>query len=86
MNTREIPCNDKGLKQVLHILFELATRFAFKNTEEECLTFIPDKLDSMYENFLDQVFELEAKLSREEFEQQVIDNASWIFDSSEIRK
>ena len=62
---------------------ELATKFVLSKTNDQ-VEFKKDKLEQMYEGFLDTIFELESRLSRDEFEKAVVDKQIWIFNSGKI--
>jgi len=45
-----------------------------------------EKYDEVCEEFIDEIFGYDAKLSREDFEKEVIKKGKWIFNTNEIRK
>ena len=90
-----ISANDKDFKPQFEELLLLATqvvdeqRSAILNKDrllsEDQLQEIQDKFDDLREEFLDEVFGGDAKLDRKEWETEVANKASWIFDPEQIR-
>ena len=86
----EITCNDRDMEPTLIQIFETATVMMFnmeamflkgKNTfSDKQIKDARDMYEDEIEEFLDEVFDVESRLTREEFVESVAKNQPWVFD------
>ena len=88
-----IAAGDKDFEPTFLKLANFATLDVFRNaadagfaqnvyTEEDCNKLIDDGVEIVRDNFLDQVYDVHAKLLSKEWVKQVSMKANWIFNSS----
>ena len=81
-NAATIACNDKDFKPNLYALINFATQMVFEEEvkympsvereyTDEAIEKIQDKYDDLADDFLDEVFDAESRLTRKEWEELV---------------
>ena len=82
-----IAYDDKDFKPGFHLLLDIAVKFPLQATDDHRQD---DDFEEQYENvteeFLDEVFDVDAKLERVEWEQRVVDKANYVFNPSALRR
>ena len=91
-------CNDKDIMTYLKVVFDVATELVFlemrkdpkladevKEITDEKIAEVKKTYDDAITEFIDTVFEYEAKLSKDDWISTVEEKAAWIINSSEIR-
>lgn len=92
----KIAAYDKDFSPVMYLLFDFASVTVLKHEEkfvgecgspftDEVLQEKRDNYDTVIEQFLDDVFGYESDLPRADWQQKVLESASWIFRSHTIR-
>lgn len=94
----KIACNDKDFEPVLYLMFDLATETAFywepiyMQNNAACKV---DKYDignvrnnykDILDEFVDEVFDTESMLARNEWQSLIVKKQPWILSPAEIRK
>ena len=92
-----IAAGDKDFEPVFQKLSEFATRDVFKNaadagfaqkdvyTQDEVSQLLGDAMETVRENFLDEVYDVSAKLLAKEWCKLTAKKSTWIFNSSQLR-
>ena len=82
-----IAFDDKDFKPGFYLLLDIAVKFPLAQTDDARKD---DNFDEAYETvadqFLDEVFDVDSKLDRTDWEQRVCKNSQWIFDPAALRK
>ena len=91
-----LTCNDRDLAPTMKQLFDTATTIVFdaeetflgqkKTVTDEQIKEAREEYDDIIEEFLDEVFDTESRLEREEFVESVAKNQAWIFDPNKVRE
>lgn len=91
-------CNDKDIMKYLKVVFDVATELVFlemrkdpklaeevKEITDEKIAEVKKTYDDAITEFVDAIFEYEAKLSKDDWISTVEEKGAWIINSSEIR-